>query len=537
MSIVQISRIQQRRGKKYAGTGLPQLASGELAWCVDSQELYIGNGSVAEGSPAVGNTKILTSSDLSAQSDLLNVFQHIYKVDDPTITTGIDANTPVSRTIQSVLDDSVNVTSFGAVGNGIIDDTIALQRAIDQLFLNTASPAYLHENNRVTLILPAGTYKITETIYIPSFATIIGAGADKTFISHSGSSAVFRFVNDMSTPGNPVGMGSTLLDSNSDGNFTNDPNDVQYTNQPRFITFSNLSIHTTSADQAVLQLEAVRDSIFENVSIQGNWNNVYNANSKGIDLRAFTSLVTCERNIFKNINIQGFSYAVYSLGDILNNIFDIGFVSNVRQGFVLGLGADAISIGQQYGPRDVKINNFKFYNVKQQAVYGDICSGIITNEVTLVNVGNDGGGVSSPIYPQIFFHYYGNTSTNTKSDRTSVLSSPSALAPYIPEISGEGKFEIINPNKVSLGNGSTYTELFRLPTAVGAAGGPSGGVTHNVNYVFKSVNNNYTRAGNMFITVDIDSVTSQLSDDYNCTGLSNTDDALRLDFKVLQRKN
>ena len=54
MAIVQISKIQQRRGKKYTGTGLPQLATGELAWCVDSQELFIGNGAVSEGSPAVG---------------------------------------------------------------------------------------------------------------------------------------------------------------------------------------------------------------------------------------------------------------------------------------------------------------------------------------------------------------------------------------------------------------------------------------------------------------------------------------------------
>ena len=49
MSVVQISKIQIRRGKTQAGTGLPQLASGELAWSIDTAELFIGNGSVAEG--------------------------------------------------------------------------------------------------------------------------------------------------------------------------------------------------------------------------------------------------------------------------------------------------------------------------------------------------------------------------------------------------------------------------------------------------------------------------------------------------------
>ena len=39
MPIVQISRIQHRRGK---ATDLPQLAAGELGWSVDDQKLYIG---------------------------------------------------------------------------------------------------------------------------------------------------------------------------------------------------------------------------------------------------------------------------------------------------------------------------------------------------------------------------------------------------------------------------------------------------------------------------------------------------------------
>jgi hypothetical protein len=82
MAVVQISRIQVRRGKAQTGTGFPQLASGEMGWAIDTQELYIGNGAVAEGSPAVGNTKILTQNDLSAEGNLLQQLQHIYKSGD-----------------------------------------------------------------------------------------------------------------------------------------------------------------------------------------------------------------------------------------------------------------------------------------------------------------------------------------------------------------------------------------------------------------------------------------------------------------------
>lgn len=57
MAIVQISQIKHRRGLQ---ENLPQLASAELGWSVDSRRLYIGNGSLAEGAPETGNTEILT---------------------------------------------------------------------------------------------------------------------------------------------------------------------------------------------------------------------------------------------------------------------------------------------------------------------------------------------------------------------------------------------------------------------------------------------------------------------------------------------
>ena len=53
MAIVQISQIKHRRG---TNENLPQLASAELGWSVDTQQLYIGNGTLEEGAPEIGNT-------------------------------------------------------------------------------------------------------------------------------------------------------------------------------------------------------------------------------------------------------------------------------------------------------------------------------------------------------------------------------------------------------------------------------------------------------------------------------------------------
>ena len=57
MAVIQISRIQHRRGLQ---SDLPNLASAELGWSVDTRKLYIGNGTIEEGAPSLGRTEVLT---------------------------------------------------------------------------------------------------------------------------------------------------------------------------------------------------------------------------------------------------------------------------------------------------------------------------------------------------------------------------------------------------------------------------------------------------------------------------------------------
>jgi hypothetical protein len=269
MAVVQISRIQVRRGKSLAGTGLPQLASGELAWSLDTQELFIGNGSVSEGSPAVGNTKVLTERDLTVQGNLLALIQHIYKTDDPGIQTGPTPNSPISRRTQDRLDDRVTGADFGTTANGVIDDTEALQRAIDQLFLNPTTKSSADtvdgKQTRIILELAPGVYKTTETLYIPSFATIVGAGSDKTIISYTGIGPAIQFINDTSTIGNPSTIGNTLANT-----------------QPRHIILKGFTVQANTSDQTALKLDAVRNSYFEDLVITGDWGGTFDADSKAI---------------------------------------------------------------------------------------------------------------------------------------------------------------------------------------------------------------------------------------------------------------
>lgn len=536
MAVVQISRIQLRRGKAKSGTGIPQLASGEMAWAVDTQQLYIGNGSVAEGSPAVGNTKILTEKDLKGQgSNILDLIQHIYKVNDDTIQTGPSAASPTLRPLQDRLDDNVTVLDFGAVRDSTTDDAPALQRAIDQLFLNPATKSSVDTadgaKTRVILELPAGRFKTTQTLYIPSYATIVGAGKSKTIIEYSGTGSAVRFVNDTSSIGSPSIITTT-----------------EYTNQPRYITLANLTIYAKNATQTAVQLDAVRDSIFKDVEIKGDWAGIFSKTSIGLALNAVSDIITCERNSFTNVSITGFQTAIYAPYDISRNAFDNLYINKVYDGIILGakfLGSTSTlqevsgtTVGEQYGPRSTIITN---------SVFGDITEGIkryaayvgkgINNSINdsrFANVGHNGQRVENPaIAPQVYFTAVGNTLKNIASDRFNIGSKPTTTIPYVTEAAGTVDFDSSGTAYASLSGGSqTPLTAFRLPLSSDPVGNPRGKNNFVIDYMFKSdTNDNFIRSGKLYVSVDADNGVVQVADDYNFAGTDNTNELI-LDFKA-----
>lgn len=570
---------------------MPQLAGGELAWAVDTQELYIGNGSVAEGSPGVGNTKILTQNDLNAQGNLLNLLQYVYKVNDgSTMQTGPSINSPVSRTVQQRLDDYVNVYDFGAGGDGTTDDTAAIQRAINQLFLNSASKASNSTPSgvqaRKVLLFPAGTYLVSSTLYVPSYANIVGAGADKTVIQTSVAGSGIVFVNDTATASVHPAISTTT-----------------YNNQPRGILLKGLTVQLTALGQTCLQLNCVRNSVFEDLGVIGNWGGTFNADSKGISLNAFSSVVTTEENTFNRVYVSGFTYNVFSKQDILNNKFTNCIFKDANQGFSLGTGAAGGSLitlntlansstgnnisvtsstnmapnmrvvftnnlgnnivagvtyyiltavsnvitiaatpngtpitagttvnqanpitvtnatGEQYGPRKTTISNCQFNTIKQQAVYVELGTQNTVTSCRMNIVGNNGGGASAIVFPEIYFKTFGNAADSNSSERQATYASGNYSYPYIPEVAGHINYKSYTLNRIGLSQitSTTGAKAFRLPVSVDASGNPIASINYSIDYTYQS-SDGFTRTGTLTIAADIDNRLIQLSDEYNYAG-------------------
>jgi hypothetical protein len=487
MAVVSISRIQVRRGQKNTGSGLPQLASGEFGWAVDSQELYIGNGSVAEGSPFVGNTKMLT------ENDNLFEFANTYEYNTGTnVQTGSTPNNPVLRTLQARLDDRVSIRSFGAAGDGT-NQTVAIQRAIDQLYLNASNKGTTAA--RVELILEAGEYNITSTINLPPFTTIRGAGVNKTIIN-SGAFHAFQTVNETSTPGVYADdSGSTTL------------------NQARNIHISGLTIKSTGG--SALKLVSCKDSVFKDLILESSYN-LGDAGSgviTGIELASLSTAVSSNNNLFNNVTIRKFGTAVHSDNDIKDNTWKDCKFDTLYQGFIFGKDTILGTSGMLTGPVNNTITDSKFDNIYTTAI--NIANGTdnISESNKFYNVGNHSGSALNASTTVIKFDSIKNISKGDWFQRSEELGYTEAYkngVVYYPEVEGTTITDFSTTHSIAIGQSGEYSKLFRLPAETIKG--------YEIDYVYKSSTVVASRSGTMTLIVDPTNNTFTFSDDYDYTG-------------------
>jgi len=492
VAVVQISRIQVRRGQKNAGSGLPQLASGELGWAIDTQQLYIGNGSVSEGAPAVGNTEILTTN-----TDIFSLIDtYTYDADDLIVQTGSTPTNPIARTLQDRLDDRVSVRSFGATGDGS-DQTEAFQRAIDQLFINTATKG--NASSRLILHIEPGEYLISETIYVPPYANIVGAGKDKTIINGANNITVFQTVNSTSVPGSPA------LDATS-----------TTLNQAKYINMSGLTINTVGDEAKGLVLESCTDSIFHDMKITGDWESgdAVSITGIGINLKSLSTPVTCTRNRFSNIEIVGFSYGVESRYDITNNTFEDCVFQTLGQGVTFGRNTNGGVSGQFTGPLNNTITNTEFRDIDQTALR------VINGKYNLsegnhyYDIGNDGGTEASAIYSVIEFNDPTNSSANDHISRFASLSVDGTYIndPFVPDLAGDAIVEQGFVNNATIVQTGAGTTIFRLPA--------DSDKSYEVDYIYRSNQVDALRRGTLRFTVDYSESTVEIAEEYEYNGNS-----------------
>lgn len=328
MAIVSISRIQHRRGLK---ADLPvNLNEGELGWCLDTRELYIGNGNTF-----TGNTQVLTV--WSNNSQLIN---HTYVGD-----TGVPAVGAVPRTLGAILDDYLNVKDYGAIGNGVADDTAAIQQAInDEWARLIASPS--QQMSRSTINFPAGTYKISASIKLLPYITLNGEGVNRTSIvlASGASGPVFVTADSLGQTGANIGTNGGII--------------------PTSINVKNMSVDgSTDALHPVVLLQRCSGITLSSVSITGAWltGSAPSTASPGIVVQSLGNAVVTSDITFSSTNIKHCSNAV---------VIDDPVTRVIVSGCQMTYNYNGIALkGGASGPSYVQITNSEFRHISAQGLY------------------------------------------------------------------------------------------------------------------------------------------------------------------------
>ena len=478
MAIVQISQITNRLG---LNADLPNLAGGELGWSTDTRQLYIGNGPLSEGAPVIGNTEILTEF-----SDILNLaaaYTYQGTAAGYTVQTGPTVGTPVSQSIQTWMDQWASVKDFGAKGDGVTDDTAAINRALNQLYCQQVNPQI-----RRALFFPAGVYVVTSPINIPTYATLYGEGPTNSIIQSTPSAIYTGAINGFTLtigtilvgsvqigqvisgagiiPGTTIiaGSGSTwtvITPGNVSQNVFSTTISVSadYVAQtadslqqtginigtgtatpPTSITITNMAFQHLSNAQDVFLVQSATDCEFKGVSFIGGSiindleNNILNTTCIAI---GSTLSITTTDILFDGCRFSGASYGIGTTATTAGVTVTNSNFNNLYQG---------INLGGTPGPSGTRITNNIFDDIYAEGIV--ITSSLnATGYNIFYDVADSFGGVASPTASIILLEGQNNVSIGDMFERSAAYS-----ITYPQVVLSSNTIATTNGSEISLGN-------------------------------------------------------------------------------------
>ena len=439
MAIVQISQITVRKGLE---ENLPQLAGGEFGWSQDTRQLYIGNGTLADGAPVIGNTEILTEF-----SDVINIdTTYTYKglAAGYAVQTGSTPTNPVTQSLQSWLDQFASVTDFGATGDGVTDDTDAINRALYQLFCREVNPQI-----RRSLFFPAGVYRVTSTILIPPYATLYGEGLDNSVITLGpiGDSTsvpyVVRTADSLQQTGVNIGSNNAI--------------------PPQYISINNMGFRNNDFFTDVMLVEDAVNCSFRNVGFYGplelsDLTTEINF-SNGVTFSSTTQLV-CDEIQFDGCYFSGTTYGASADQQTKGVTFSNSKFDTLYKGIILGTGTVVNG-----GPTGTRIIGNLFDNIYAEGiVIGDVQLTASGHNI-FYDVGDHFGGTTTPYTAIIDIQSNNNVSIGDMFERADAYSNTTNAGTSYPRIILNDTQSIATTNGVQTQQG-TYTQLSGVKTTL-----------------------------------------------------------------------
>lgn len=494
MAITQISQITVRKGLQ---ENLPQLAGGEFGWAIDSGNLYIGNGTLQEGAPALGVTQIITQNSPILQAGTSFTFDNNY-------AAGYTTPLAVTRSINQKLSDIVSVKDFGAVGDGVADDVVAIRNALSAVYEYTGYPSTTVPATRKALYFPAGVYNISGTISIPSYCTIYGEGLDHSIIRIQAPTGANISLTDI--------INSTVL-----ANVVNSSNIANPALVSTGITVQDITFQGGSNANAVVELGYANDIRFDNVRFAGTSRSAANATIANASCVTTglpsANTISCTNIIFRDCEFSGASVGLRNQGNTITSAISVAgsLFAGLNRGVDFQQGANSAN-----AISSVQFNNNLFENIYYEAIriaQGSLVSS--TNDIFLncANQNLSPGGSPSNIIVDV--NVAGFTSASDLFDRADIST--------YPRYRVNNQAAIVTDNTKSINLGLRNLGINQV-TSLSSPGGTVVDLTanfgtassYNVNYVANNAGGNY-RSGKLDIITNGSSVI--YNDDYNETSV------------------
>jgi hypothetical protein len=242
-----------------------------------------------------------TYDDITGINDLLSVTTSLSSANVSFLQGGANA---VTRTAQSKMRDTVSVKDFGAVGDGVADDTAEIQAA---LTAGAGSAVYF----------PSGTYLISATLTVPADTMVTGDGYGSVVFQNTRERNVFSLNNNCTVQhlrlrGDGVSSGGVSFQLN---------NGISAVSK-RNIKVLNCFIHA-------FEFNGIYVDDCENIEIASNyfWDNKYSIDS-GCDIVLYgLTGATARINISKNFCFSNNSQGIYA--DAIGGDTDILIEGNI----------------------------------------------------------------------------------------------------------------------------------------------------------------------------------------------------------------
>lgn len=277
----------------------------------------------------------------------------------------------VATNVQSKLRESVSAKDFGAVGDGVTDDTVAIQAAINALTTGQ------------TLVFPGGNYKLTAGLNIANKSRIRITGKARLFLSGASSSAyIFLLVG-------------TIDDLEIDGLTLVGENNPAYS-QGAIGCNSGQTISNTRFHD--LNISNINVGISHNAYSGGSWTRGFCYNNYLKDLvgdspgqgYGIHMAKASQIQVYDNIIDNASRHAIYQgAGVNCNNIITSNTILNHRSTVAAAVFRCAISCSRSTGVTITNNRIVDFYDgaleVAHETSSGFDCSNILVSNNAFIN--------------------------------------------------------------------------------------------------------------------------------------------------------